>query len=132
MKRFIIGILLAFTVVFGFVTPLAPVYAAANPTDAAKAQVCAGLTGQAGGTCGAGATGGADIGKILKAVLNILSVIAGVAGIIMVIISGMRFITSSGDPQSVSGAKKTLIYAMVGLVVVAVSQLLVHFVLHAA
>jgi hypothetical protein len=47
----------------------------------------------------------------------------------MVIISGFKYVTSGGDPQKVSGAKSTLIYAIVGLIVVALAQILVHFVL---
>lgn len=111
--------------ILGGTTLYSPVYAQST-TDSAKQQVCTGVNGQAGGTCG---TGGVDLSVVIKAVLNILSVVAGVAAVVMVIIAGLRYITSSGDAQAVGGAKKTLIYAIVGLVVVALAQVIVHFVL---
>jgi hypothetical protein len=41
----------------------------------------------------------------------------------------LRYITSGGDSTKVSGAKNTLIYAIIGLIIVALAQLIVHFVL---
>lgn len=123
MKKKLITIMMAFSLLLGAVTLVSPAYAA---TTDAKAQVCAGVSGQVGGNCNAG---GADLSKIIKAVLYILSALAGIAAVIMIIVSGLRYITSGGDAQAVSGAKRSLIYAIVGLVVVAVAQILVKFVL---
>jgi hypothetical protein len=125
MKKFVTGTVLAIALAVGFVAAGSPAYAA-GPTDSAKTQVCTGVSGQAGGACG---TGGVDISKTLKGVLNLLTVIAGIIAVIMVVISGMKYTTSGGDPQAVSSAKRTLIYALVGVVVVAMSQFMVHFIL---
>ena len=126
MKKLFAGIVMMFMLAFGIAgSTTAPVYAG-SPIDAAKSQVCTGVNSQAGAACGGG---GVELSRILKAVLSILSIIAGVIAVFMIIISGMKYITSSGDAQAVSSAKRTLIYAIVGLVVVAVSQLIVRFVL---
>ncbi len=45
----------------------------------------------------------------------------------MIIIGGFRYVTSGGDSNSVSGAKNTIIYALVGLIIVAVAQVLVQY-----
>ncbi len=50
----------------------------------------------------------------------------------MIIINGLRFITSGGDSNAVSSAKKGILYAIVGLVIVALAQFIVRFVLNIA
>lgn len=63
-------------------------------------------------------------------IIGIFSVLVGVVAVIMVIFGGFKYITSGGDSGSVSGAKNTLIYAIVGLIIVALAQFIVHFVLN--
>ncbi len=69
------------------------------------------------------------INDILKLVINIFSLIVGVVAVIMIIVGGLRYITSGGEAGNVSTAKNTIIYAIVGLVIVALAQFIVHFVL---
>ena len=45
----------------------------------------------------------------------------------MVIVSGFKYITSGGDPGAVSSAKRTLIYALVGLAVAVLAEFMAHF-----
>jgi hypothetical protein len=47
----------------------------------------------------------------------------------MIIISGFRFITANGDAATVAAARRTLMYALVGLLVVLMSQAIVWFIL---
>jgi hypothetical protein len=61
--------------------------------------------------------------------INIFSVIVGVIAVVMIIIGGVKYITSGGDAGNVTGAKNTILYAIIGLVVVALSQVIVQFVL---
>lgn len=70
-----------------------------------------------------------DANGLIKLALNMLSIIAGVIAIIMLIVSGLKYIMSQGDASQISSAKNSLIYAVVGLVVVAASQVIVQFVL---
>ncbi len=72
----------------------------------------------------------ANFSSLLKKIINIFSVIVGVIAVIMIIIGGLKYITSGGESSNVSGAKNTIIYAIVGLVVVALAQFIVHFVLN--
>lgn len=62
-------------------------------------------------------------------VVNILSVLVGTVAVIMIIIGGFRYVSSGGKQESVTSAKNTILYAIIGLVVVALAQLIVHFVL---
>jgi ABC-type sulfate transport system permease component len=94
--------------------------------DNSKSAVCQGIEGAGGDTCG---NGGNTINHIIQVALNILSIIVGIAAVIMVIVGGLRFVISAGDSAAVSSARNTVLYALVGLVFVAIAQLLVVFVL---
>lgn len=68
-------------------------------------------------------------GSVLAGVARLFSVAVGIIAVIMVVIGGLRFITSSGDPAGVKAARDTLLYAAIGIVIAALAQLLVIFVL---
>lgn len=70
------------------------------------------------------------LSQLAAKVINILSLLAGVAAVIMLIIGGFKYVTSSGSPEAAKSARNTITYAVIGLVIVAISQLIVHFVLH--
>lgn len=87
--------------------------------DNAKAEICNTVQ----------CSGGGSIDKILKAVVQIISVLAGVITVIMIVISGIKFATSGGDSSKVASARSSLMYALVGLVVTVLAQVIVRFVL---
>lgn len=66
-------------------------------------------------------------GVILRAA-NLIALITGVAAVIMIIIGGFMLVTAAGDASRVSTARKTIIYAIVGLFVAALSRAIVIFV----
>lgn len=70
-----------------------------------------------------------SINNIIKAVINLLSFFVGLIAVIMIMVSGYKYITAGGDSNKVSNAKNTLVYAIIGLVVAALAQSLVKFVL---
>ena len=69
------------------------------------------------------------VNTLVEDVINIFSWIVGVVSVIMVIFGGFRYITSGGDAGKVTSAKNTIVYALVGLVIAALAQVLVLFVL---
>jgi hypothetical protein len=91
-----------------------------------------GLSVDAGSTCTAPSTAGGTtkINTLITDIVNIFSAVVGVISVIMIIVGGFQYITSGGDTGKVGTAKTTIIYAIVGLVVVAFSQFLVQFVLN--
>ncbi|MDB5169977.1 MAG: rane protein of unknown function [Candidatus Saccharibacteria bacterium] len=112
-------------------TMLAPVLA--MPTvyadvDTSKSYACQGI-GLASGGKGCGGGDDARVSDLLSNIVNILSVVVGVAAVIMIVVAGFKYITSGGDANNVAAAKKTIIYAIVGLIIVALAQFIVHFVL---
>lgn len=67
-------------------------------------------------------------GLILQ-VADILAFAAGVIAIIIIILAGLRFVTANGSSEDIAAARRTLIYAVVGLVVIVLSRALVGFVI---
>jgi len=75
------------------------------------------------------ANGSNGIGGKIKTLLNLLSAVVGIVAVIMIIYAGFRYVTSAGSESGVKTAKNAIIYAIIGLVVVAFAQIIVHFVI---
>lgn len=101
--------------------PSAPVFAA-SPQD----EVCKGV----GAASGKGCTSTISLTTVIRNVINIFSIIVGIVAVIMIMVAGFKYVTAAGDSGSITSAKQTLIYAIVGLVVTALSQFIVFFVLN--
>lgn len=66
--------------------------------------------------------------SILTALINLLFIIAIVLALIFLILGGIRWIMSGGDPKAVEGARKQITYAVIGLIVVFLAFLIVNFI----
>lgn len=82
-----------------------------------------------GGDCNSGDPK-PKIDSTVATVINIFSWIVGVTAVIMVIIGGFKYVTSQGDSNNINSAKNTILYAIIGLIVVAMAQIIVKFVLN--
>jgi hypothetical protein len=69
------------------------------------------------------------INDIVHTIVNFLSAIVGIVAVIMIIVGGLRYVTSGGNDTSVTAAKNTILYAIIGLVIVALAQIIVRFTL---
>jgi hypothetical protein len=69
------------------------------------------------------------VNRNVKLGLEIFSAIVGIIAVVMIIVGGIRYITSGGDSGNVTAAKNTILYAVIGLVIVALAQVIVQFVL---
>lgn len=69
------------------------------------------------------------INNLVIRIINIFTWLVGVVSVLMIIFAGFRYVVSSGDSGGVSSAKNTIIYAIVGLIVVIMAQVIVRFVL---
>lgn len=89
------------------------------------------VTGSGGGAVGncTGAQGTSGIQNLMKLVINVFSLIVGFVAVVMIIYGGIKYVTSGGDSNNISSAKNTIIYAIIGLVIVAIAQVIVRFVL---
>ncbi len=65
----------------------------------------------------------------LDAVLNGVYFVAGVVAVVVIIIGGIGYITSGGDSSKVTKAKNTIVFAVIGLVLVIVAFALTNLVI---
>jgi hypothetical protein len=126
IKRIVVSMTLLAVLALGV---LSPSFASAqSPFSASKQEVCKGANLGSGGTCDSEVQRN-RVNRLIGRVINILSIIVGIVAVIMIIIYGLRFITSGGDSNAVAAARNGLIYAFVGLAVAAFAQLIVKFVI---
>ena len=107
---------------------ITPVYAA----EGIQQNLCAGANLDVNTDCNTGITdqqAQQKINNILHTIINFFSLIVGVVSVIMIIYGGLKYITSGGDSGNVGSARNTIIYALIGLVIVALAQFMVRFVL---
>ncbi len=103
-----------------------PTYAQATKQD-----VCSGI-GVTAGADGCGKGSGRSVEDIMAIVINVFSWVVGAVAVIFAIYAGFIYVTSGGEQGRIKTAKDTLLYVVVGLVVVVISQVLVNFVLKKA
>lgn len=66
---------------------------------------------------------------ILTKAINLLSLVVGVISVFVIIIAGVKLITSSGDPNSVTESRNAILYAVIALAITASAQIAVRFIL---
>ncbi len=70
-------------------------------------------------------------GNFFANIFNHAFMWAGIVCVIMMIIGGIAYVTSAGDPQKVGKAKNTIMYAAIGLIITLVAAAIVNLVLTA-
>jgi Type IV secretion system pilin len=72
-----------------------------------------------------------DTGNGSGTIPTMISVVLGIAGalaVLMIVLSGLRYITAAGNPERISKAKNGIIYSLVGLAVAITAEAIVAFV----
>jgi cytochrome bd-type quinol oxidase subunit 2 len=85
--------------------------------DAATGAICSDQEGQ-------------DLQLTAKNLINVGLWIVGVASVIVIIVSGIYYVISAGNADTVKKAKNALVYAVVGLVVALLSYTIVNYVVN--
>lgn len=65
---------------------------------------------------------------LLTRVANIFALITGVAAVVVIIIGGFEYVRSSGDSAKINKAKDTILFAVIGLIVVLIARSIVALV----
>ncbi len=119
IKKSLQGLLLVPALALGVsvLVPVAPV---------AQAQLQSGINA-AGGT---GKTESLDLAGTITWAVNLFLMIVGAAAVVMIIYGGFKYITSAGDSSGVTSAKNTILYAVLGLIVVLLAYAIVNWVIN--
>jgi len=114
----------AFITVFGGMGVASLMTHPAAAVDCADAKSCL----SQGATVG-GDTSSADMGTIIKNIVNTLLFVLGAIAVVMIIIGGIKYTTSNGDTGAVTSAKNTIMYAVIGVIVAILAYAIVNFVI---
>ena len=120
MKKMKIG-LLSLMALVGIATAV-PAYVSAAPADSIRN--------------GVNAVGGDEqqnrrpLAQIVREVVNVVLFVLGAVAVIMIIIGGFRYVVSGGDSSSVTAAKNTIFYAVIGLIIAILAYAIVNFVVN--
>lgn len=71
---------------------------------------------------------GTDINQLAANAIKQIFFFGGIVAVIMIVFSGLRYVTSTGDPGRARAAMSTLVYAIVGLVVCLLAYVIIGFV----
>lgn len=119
--RNIIKTLTVCIVMIGMFSAFAPVVSAGNGID-----ICAG-DGSGSVYCNNKSDGEGKVNGIIGSIVQVLLTAVGVISVIMIVIGGIMFATSSGDAQKTAKARNTILYAVIGLVVSIFAAAIVNF-----
>ncbi len=73
---------------------------------------------------------GGDLLGTVRRVVNMFLMVVALIAVIMLIIGGFRYIISQGESDQAEQAKNTILYAVIGLIVIGLSAAIVNFVVN--
>lgn len=92
--------------------------------------VSANVTVGNNGTYGTGLPKVNAFSSELQSILQIVFGIIGSIAVIVIIVAGFMFVTSSGKPENAAKAREVIIYALIGIAVSLMAEIIVSFVLN--
>lgn len=67
---------------------------------------------------------------LLEVILNWAFAITAAVGVLIIVVAGVRFILSRGDPQTTVKARNTILYVAIGLIVMSLTYAIVSITLN--
>lgn len=131
MKNMFKKVMAGFVVVTSMALAMAGLGALSSLPAQAACKVDDGIGGALQDDCGRGKDQPKELDGnqgIITTIINTMLFIVGLLAVIMIIYAGIRFVTAHGDEQQVKGARQTIIYSVVGLIVAIVAYALVNWV----
>lgn len=134
MRRLLIVIMMLLGLSAAGIWASSPKAAAFNPFGKLKSDVC-GSNAEANANspvCTADGSTNPVSGKngVLIKVTNLIAIAGGIAAVIIIIIGGLQYVLSTGDATRTNSAKNTILYALIGLVVILVARTIITFILN--
>lgn len=75
------------------------------------------------------ATGFGDLGSVINKIFNFVIILAGIIFVILFLVGGVQYLTAAGNEEQTGKAKRLLVDAIVGLVIVLAAWAIGNFVL---
>lgn len=68
-----------------------------------------------------------QITDVVMNIINAVITIGGIICVVYVVIGGIKYMTSIGNPDKIKQAKSTILYALIGLAICALAAAIVNF-----
>ena len=65
----------------------------------------------------------------IQVIINVILGVLGLVAVVVIILGGVTYVTSSGDPGKIKKAKDTILYGIIGLFIALLAYAIVNFVL---
>jgi len=94
----------------------------------------AGISGANSTQASSGANAAAPTGSptsltgLFQTITNVIIYVVGAIAVIMLVVGGLQYVLSNGDSKRVEGAKNTILYSIIGIVVAVLGYAIVQFV----
>lgn len=128
IKKALAGLLVVPLAMLSVAVVSTPAFAADTDCPQGTQPGASDLTLDGGAKCAKGNSQDSSLTNVFKTVTNILLFLVGAVAVIMLVIGGLRYVTSNGDQNAVTGAKNTIMYAIIGIVVAFLAYAAVGFV----
>ena len=102
-----------------------PVQAALNPTEDACNKLSA-AERKKSAVCNVDEPNENPVTTVVGRVTTVAAVIAGIIAVVMIIVSGFRYITAAGDANQAKSARSGIMHAIIGLVVIALATVIIQ------
>jgi len=103
-------------------------YLAATPLATPAQNASNLISDSAGLACGDACNKSLTLSGIVSNITTALVFIIGALSVLMIIVGGLRYVISGGDPKKTADAKNTILYAIVGVVVAIMAYAIIKFV----
>lgn len=77
-----------------------------------------------------GVNDGNPVTSTTQNIVNIISLVVGIAAVVVILVAGITMALSQGDSGKIKNSRDAIIYAAVGLVVVALARSIVFFIVN--
>lgn len=115
--------LMLFAAFFFALSPIAPTFA-----TQCSSKVCSGsYPDSVKAACGCSKTNSDKLPNVIINIINAVIGISGLIAVVFIVIGGVNYMTSTGDPSKIKKAKDTILYAIIGLVICALSFAIVNW-----
>lgn len=127
MIRKLASLLAVLTIVASFTLVPQPAFAA----DVLNGINCNSATVSKSAICQDKTTANPVSGKngLLLKIVRIIAIVAGTTAVIIIILAGFQYLLSAGDATKATNARNSLLYALVGLLVIVLAQSIISFVI---
>ena len=134
MKKVILALLMPVVMILGVSMPVMAEEDAAESSESSTSSVdlygdiCSDKTIDSELREQAGCSEKREASSVAKSLINTVAGLVGLVAVIVIIMGGITFITSTGDPAKIKKAKDTILYGVIGLIVTMLTWVIVSFI----